>query len=95
MITPLIPCVTDDLIAELDLDVEIATELCMPAVLVDPGHLKAILAERAELKRDAERYRWLRGKQTFIWMIRDWFPVDADLIDVDAEIDAAREKKNE
>lgn len=45
-----------------------------------------------ELRKDAERYRWLRGKQTFIWLIQDWFP-GAELTYVDAEIDAAMAKE--
>ncbi|MCX5511308.1 hypothetical protein [Pseudomonas sp. BJa3] len=45
------------------------------------------------LRQDAQRYRWLREKQTFIWLIQDWFPSDAVLTDVDAEIDAAMAKE--
>lgn len=43
----------------------------------------------AGLRKDGERYQWLRVKQTFIWLIQDWFPSDAEFTDVDAEIDAA------
>lgn len=46
-------------------------------------------AENEALRKDAERYEWLRDKQTFIWLIQDWFPSDAEFTDVDAEIDAA------
>lgn len=42
--------------------------------------------------KNAERYQWLRDKQTFIWLIQDWFPSDAEFTDVDAEIDAAMGK---
>ena len=48
-----------------------------------------LLAENEALRRNAERYEWLRDKQTFIWLIQDWFPSDAEFTDVDAEIDAA------
>lgn len=44
------------------------------------------------LRKDAERYRWLRNKQTFIWLIQDWFPGEAMLTNVDADIDAAMGK---
>ena len=50
-------------------------------------------AEVEALRKDAERYRWLRVKQTFIWLIQDWFPKDNVLTDVDAEIDAAMSKE--
>lgn len=48
-------------------------------------------AENEALRKDAERYRWLRDKQTFIWLIQDWFP-GAEFTDVGAEIDAAMAK---
>lgn len=50
------------------------------------------LAEIEALRKDAERYQWLRDKQTFIWLIQDWFPPCAEFTDVDAEIDAAMGK---
>lgn len=68
--------VTDELIAELERYREIPS-------------IAALLAERADLKRDAERYRWLKDKQTFIWLIQDWFPGSQPFTDVDAAIDAA------
>lgn len=55
MTTPPIMSVTDELIAELD--------SCVRAdcgVELDASDVAALLSERAELKRDAERYRWLR-----------------------------------
>ena len=48
--------------------------------------------ENEALRQNAERYQWLRDKQTFIWLIQDWFPSDAEFTDVDAEIDAAMNK---
>lgn len=51
-------------------------------------------AEVEALRKDAMRYRWLRVKQTFIWLIQDWFPKDNVLTDVDAEIDAAMSKES-
>ena len=51
--------------------------------------LDAAIAEQEQLKRCAGRYEWLRDKQTFIWLIQDWFPSDAEFTDVDAVIDAA------
>lgn len=53
-------------------------------------HLKA---ENEALRKDAQRYRWLRDKQTFIWLIQDWFPGEAMLTNVDADIDAAMAKE--
>lgn len=50
-------------------------------------------AENEALRKDAERYRWLRDKQTFIWLIQDWFPGEAMLTNVDADIDAAMAKE--
>ena len=48
-----------------------------------------LLAENEALRKGAGRYEWLRDKQTFIWLIQDWFPSDAEFTDVDAVIDAA------
>lgn len=48
-----------------------------------------LIKENEALRQNAERYEWLRDKQTFIWLIQDWFPSDAEFTDVDAEIDAA------
>lgn len=50
-------------------------------------------AENEALRKDAQRYRWLRDKQTFIWLIQDWFPGEAMLTNVDADIDAAMAKE--
>ncbi|SDT52330.1 ead/Ea22-like family protein [Pseudomonas prosekii] len=53
----------------------------------------AVLRGEVEaLRKDAERYRWIRVKQTFIWLIQDWFPKENSLTDVDAEIDTAMGK---
>lgn len=54
---------------------------------------KTEMVEREQLRKDADRYRWLRVKQTFIWLIQDWFPRNNVLTDVDAEIDAAMGKE--
>ncbi|MGL6089607.1 MAG: hypothetical protein ACRC07_06130 [Pseudomonas paracarnis] len=51
-----------------------------------------LLAENEALRKGAGRYEWLRDKQTFIWLIQDWFPSDAEFTDVDAVIDAAMGK---
>lgn len=53
---------------------------------------QALRDEWRKDQADAERYRWLRVKQTFIWLIQDWFPKNNVLTDVDAEIDAAMGK---
>lgn len=49
-------------------------------------------AENEALRKGSVRYEWLRDKQTFIWLIQDWFPSDAEFTDVDAVIDAAMSK---
>jgi hypothetical protein len=76
------------LLDELDLTKgrlhEVAT-LCA-GVEQERDQLRAVVEA---LRNDAERYRWLRDKQTFIWLIQDWFPKEGGLTDVDAEIDAA------
>ncbi|MHA6160994.1 hypothetical protein ACX3X6_08830 [Pseudomonas sichuanensis] len=51
-----------------------------------------LIEENETLRKYAERYRWLRDKQTFIWLIQDWFPVE-EFTDVDAEIEAAMAKE--
>ncbi|MCK1783463.1 hypothetical protein L9Z73_03520 [Pseudomonas sp. TNT11] len=53
---------------------------------------QALRDEWRKDQADAERYRWLRVKQTFIWLIQDWFPRNNVLTDVDAEIDGAMGK---
>ena len=95
--TPPIVSITDELIAELESELEKndGTGICM-----SDSEMRALLAERAELKRDAERYRWLRdGAQNCplecpVVVIADEFAsnVSNDLVfgdDLDAAIDAA------
>lgn len=47
------------------------------------------LAEIESLRKDAERWRFVSDKQTFIWLVQDWFPSNAVFTDVDVVIDAA------
>ena len=61
MTTPPVISVTDELIAELEYDLRTALPYSDSSIIT----LSALLAERAELKRDAERYRWLRAQ--------DWY----------------------
>lgn len=56
------------------------------------GTILALIARLRAAEVDARRYRWLRDKQTFIWLIQDWFPKDGEMTDVDAEIDATMER---
>ena len=65
MTTPPILSITDELIAELD---EFVSTPIMFASTVMPiqDAMRALLAERAELKRDAERYRWLRESMWYV-----------------------------
>lgn len=82
MSTPPIMSVTDELIAELDL---CARSCC--GVELEAVDVAALLSERAELKRDAERYRWLRDGESseFLSFYALGFPHDQ----LDAAIDAA------
>jgi predicted transcriptional regulator len=59
MTTGLTVSITDELVAELE---EIANRDSAVRLTVRADHLRQLLAERAELKRDAERYRWLRER---------------------------------
>jgi hypothetical protein len=57
MTTPIVMTVTDELVEQL------SALTCFDeggAVLIHSDQVRVLLAERAELKRDAERYRWLR-----------------------------------
>lgn len=54
---------------------------------------RALQAENESLRSAADRYTWLRDKQTFIWLIQEWFPSSSTFTDVDAEIDAAMAKE--
>ena len=58
MTTSPVMTVTDELIA----DIEKEARLCDSdtSMFMDPGLIAALLAERAELKLDAERYREFR-----------------------------------
>ncbi|MGX5220284.1 hypothetical protein ACVTMO_16830 [Pseudomonas segetis] len=65
-----VPTITDDQVAELE---KIAASsdhdnIDVSGILV--GIVRALLAERAELKRDAERYRWLRSRMVGVSF--DW-----------------------
>ena len=52
--------------------------------------LDQLKAENEALRKDAERFRFIKNKQTFIWLIADWFPTHKSAwIDVDAAIDDA------
>ena len=76
MSTTLVVSVTDELVAELEalakerlreqaekqarLNKEVIRDVVVNLCLVSPSDILALLSERAELKRDAERYRALR-----------------------------------
>ncbi len=84
--------VTDELVAELEFDLEVAETTHQLEASVSREALAALLAERAELLRDAGRYRWLCEP-------REWpEPVD-EAIDcghkalIDAAIDAAMQSE--
>lgn len=77
-----------------DLDAERTTNSQLTAsMLAAEAERDQLKAENEELRKDAKRYLWLRDKQTFIWLIQDWFPGEAMLTNVDADIDAAMAKE--
>lgn len=82
MTTPPVMSLIDEIVAELEL-------ACEEAALVSLGRttIRRLLSERAELKLDAERYRWLRDGESseFLSFYALGFPHDQ----LDAAIDAA------
>lgn len=60
MTTGLTVSITDELVAELEFDLEVAETTHQLEASVSRDALAALLAERAELKRDRERYQKLR-----------------------------------
>ena len=62
MTTSPVVSVTDELIAELERSVECVWPETDNAVVA----LRGLLAERSELIRDAERYRWLRESMWYV-----------------------------
>lgn len=44
------------------------------------------------LKKDAERWRFVREKQTFIWLVQDWIPFDAEFTDVEAAVESVMQE---
>lgn len=51
----------------------------------------ADLSEKLEqYRKDAERWRYVRDKQTFIWLVQEWFKPSSAFIDVDSLIDQAK-----
>jgi hypothetical protein len=89
MTTSPVVSITDELIAELENECRSGVDVYTPR-----GIMRALLAERAELKRDAQRYRWLRDRienkgdmviaKVSEWSIESWSGDDPD-----AAIDAA------
>jgi hypothetical protein len=57
--------------------------------LASPGTILALLAERAELKRDAERYRWLI-RQAWFQSAMDRYDIDDGGLQVMFESEASR-----
>jgi len=60
MSNPPVMSITDELVAELEFDLEVAETTHQLEASVSREALAALLAERAELLRDAKRWRWLR-----------------------------------
>lgn len=98
MTTGLTVSITEELVAELEFDLEVAETTHRLEASVSREALAALLAERAELKRDAERYRWLRDRienkgdmviaKVSEWSIESWSGDDPD-----AAIDAAMQSE--
>lgn len=66
-------------------------ETCWCSLPTKSKEVRDDISDFESYRKDAERYRWLRNKQTFIWLIQDWFPDKNSITDVDASIDAAME----
>lgn len=77
--------ITDELIAELE---SVASD-DFPLSAIDTETLRALLAERAELKRDAERYAWLNDSPKSFGILRAMSTADLTGQMVDQAIDAA------
>ena len=60
MTTSPVMSITEELVAELEFDLEVAETTHQLEASVSRETLAALLAERAELKRDRERYQKLR-----------------------------------
>lgn len=88
MTTPPIVSITDELVAELGSFVSTPT---MFAGTVRPiqDAMRALLAERAELKRDAERYRWYKKNARYRFYADEVIDLAQDGRKLDAAIDAA------
>lgn len=94
MTTGLTISITEELVAEL----EALAYRNHAYVPVKPGAMKALLSERADLRHDAERYRWLRDRienkgdmviaKVSEWSIESWSGDDPD-----AAIDAAMQSE--
>lgn len=57
----------------------------------NPATILALLTERAELKRDAERYRYIR-LHPYVSQ-EDWEPIFLDCDSIDAAIDTAMQER--
>lgn len=97
MTAALVMSITDELVAELEKEAWLCDS--DTSMFMEPAVVVALLAERAELKRDAARYRWLRyrieNKGDMViakcseWAIESWSgdaPDDA----IDAAMQAAQ-----
>lgn len=58
--------ITDELVADLEFDLEVAETTHQLEASVSREALAALLAERAELLRDSDRLSWLIGEQCTI-----------------------------
>jgi len=62
MTTGLTISISEELVAEL----EAVAHTGKGAFMIECAEVHALLTERAELKRDAERYRWLRQSMWYV-----------------------------
>lgn len=105
MTTTPVHSITDEQIAEIEARCLLDMELLRKAAYIRGGgadkkeyegvtveaigDVLGIITRLREAEKDAARYQWLRDKQTFIWMIQDWFPDNNPFTNVDAAIDTA------
>lgn len=90
MTTPPVPSITDEQLAELErAALAKKSEGFLLVHNLSCNDMLALITRLRAAEADAARYRWLRDKPTFIWLIQDWQPSGSDFIDPDTAIDKA------
>lgn len=56
---------------------------------VNISAIGSLIARLKVAEQDAARWRFVKDKQTFIWLMQDWFPSSEEFTDVNSIIDNA------